>query len=258
VESSVVAHRLLARLIRYLKLTVGRRRDHAEARRFIEHRRGVAEEFPLLGEVVDGVEPRRCAFKPKTVPIAARRDEIFRVSEAAAIIGARRKRLAAAAIEADLAARGGEAPACDIEHAGGAKAVFRRQRAGEQRDIADEIGVEKRAKRGDAFRHNDAVDPDLRIGVIAADVEARIGDRRIVGHARELQNELVDRRIVGLRHPLDCGAADACARCAELREQIIVARVVELLGLGVECGLRGGRCVDRHRFGRALNGGHRL
>ena len=140
-----------------------------------------------------------------------------------------------------------KASAGDVEHAGGAQTVFGRQRAGQKRHAADEVGVEERPETGYALGDDDAVDPGLDVGVFVADVEIGIGDRRIVGHARQLQDDLVDRRVVDLRQFLDGVAADGVSRSADFRQEIHVARLIELLHLGVQDCLRGRGRIRRRR-----------
>ena len=128
-----ISERHLIGVVWYLERVVGRGGDYAEPCRFVEQGRRITEEFALLSVIVLSIEVGRRIFKPKSVPIAPRGDEIFRIADAAAIIEAWRERLPAAAIETDLAARYGIASADDVEDAGGAQSVLRRQRSGKQR-----------------------------------------------------------------------------------------------------------------------------
>ena len=97
---------------------------------------------------------------------------------------------------------------------------------------------------GNALRDHDAVDPDLYVGVFAAHVKAGIGNGGVVGHARHLQDDFVDRRIVGLRQVLDGVASNGVSRCAEFRQEILVARLIEPGHLGVESSFGGSRRIN--------------
>ena len=109
----------------------------------------------------------------------------MRLSDRAAVFDARRERTAAAAVDADVAGIvEGVAARPDVEDAGRAQAVLRRQRSGDQRHVADQRGIEERAEAADAVGQHDAVDADLHIGVLVADVEIAAGGR-ILRNARE-------------------------------------------------------------------------
>ena len=107
-----------------------------------------------------------------------------------------------AAIDAHRAAVEGIVAGLDVEHARRAQAELCRQRAGNQRYVADQRGIEKRAEAGNAVRQHDAVDADLHIGVLVADVKVAAGGG-ILRHAGGLQEYLFDRLIVAPRKRLD-------------------------------------------------------
>src|SRR5581483_5009130 len=114
------------------------------------------------------------------------------IADGAAIIEARLDGAAAAAVIADAAgiienviARG------DVDEPGGAHAVFGRQRAGHKRNGTDKAGVENAAEAGDAVGQHDAVDAELRIGMIIADVE-RTARGGILRYAGGLQQHMLD------------------------------------------------------------------
>jgi hypothetical protein len=105
-------------------------------------------------------------------------DEVLRLPDRAAVFDARRERPPTAAVDADVAGIvEGVAARPDVEDAGGAQPVLRRQRAGDQGDIADQCGIEERAKAADAVRKHDAVDAGLHIGMLVAHVETAAGGR---------------------------------------------------------------------------------
>ena len=91
---------------------------------------------------------------------------------------------------------------------------MRRQRAGEQRQCADDAGVEDLPEGADAVGQHDAVDAVLHIAVLVAHMQFAAGGR-ILRHAGQLQQHLVERRVGALRQRLDglmidpgCGRAD--------------------------------------------------
>ena len=175
-----IAERRLARIVRDLKFARGSAGNKAQPRRIAEQRRHIAEEFALFGVIVKRVETRRRVFNPQSVPIAAQGCEILRVADGAAIVEARRDRLAAAAIDADAAGRRGKGSAGDVDDAGGPQTILGRQSAGEQGQPADETRVQDGAKARDALGQHEAVDPVLDIGVFVAHMEARIGDGGVI------------------------------------------------------------------------------
>ena len=169
-------------------------------------------------------------------------EEILGLADLAAILEARREGLSRAAIDARSPAVEGIVAGLDVEHARGAQAKLRRQRAGDQRHVADQRGVEKRAKAGNTVRQHDAVDANLHIGVLVAHVKAAAGGR-ILRHAGRLQEYLFDGLIVAPRKRLDRVVTERCRNDSDRR----VDRVQSLVeGVG-----RHGDWIDRRR------GGHR-
>ncbi len=84
----------------------------------------------------------------------------------------RRDGAMAAAIDADPAGVvEGVRPGLDVQHARRAQAVLRRQCAGQERQAADDAGVEDLPEGTDTVRQHDAVDAKLKIGVLVADME---------------------------------------------------------------------------------------
>ena len=106
--------------------------------------------------------------------------------------------------------------------------------------VADQRGIEKRAEAGNAVRQHDAVDADLHIGVLVADVKAAAGGG-ILRHAGRLQEYLFDRLIVAPRKRLDRVVTDRCRNGPDRR----VDRVQSL----VEGVRRRGDRIDRRCSG---------
>ena len=122
-------------------------------------------------------------------------------ADGAAIFEARLDGAAAAAVEADAAGIvEGIGAGGDVDQADRAHAELGRQRAGDQRDGADQAGVQDAAEAGDAVGQHDAVDAELQVGVIVADVE-EAARRGILRHAGRLQQHFLDRVL------LPCGSA---------------------------------------------------
>ena len=171
---------------------------------------------------------------------AAAGEKILGVAAASAVVEARRQGAETAAVDADAAAllQRIAALGLDVDDAGGAQAELRRQRAGDQRQAAGEIGIEHMTEAGNAVRQNDAVDAVLYVGVLVAHVDVAI-DGTVLRNARRLQQHGVDRRVGALRQRLDEGAVHIEAAGAEARRQV-VARHVEFR-------IRGGEVVFRLR-----------
>ena len=190
------------RCIGNLKRAVGGAGHQREARVGIENGRDIGKAALLRRMIVDRRPVRRRIFKSDIALEEPPSEEILGLTDLAAILEARREGLPRAAIDAHRAAVEGIVAGLDVEHARGAQAELRRQRAGNQRYVADQRGIEKRAEAGNAVRQHDAVDADLHIGVLVADVKAAAGGG-ILRHAGGLQEYLFDRLIVAPRKRLD-------------------------------------------------------
>jgi len=94
-----------------------------------------------------------------------------------------------AAIHRHRAARVERPGLClDVDDAGGTEAVLCGQCPGDQRDRVGEAGLQRLAEHIDAFRQLHAVETELQIGVIAADMQLAEG---ILRDAWGLQQHLV-------------------------------------------------------------------
>jgi hypothetical protein len=105
----------------------------------------------------------------------------------------------------------------------------------------DKAGLQNTPKAGDAIGKHDAVDPELHIGVIVADME-QAARRGILRDAGRLQQHFLDRLVGALGQRLDVVAANPVGSGADGRVQI-AARGIECLGF-----CRQLTCRDR--FGR--------
>jgi hypothetical protein len=118
----------------------------------------------------------------------------------------------------------------DVDDAGGAEAVLRRQRAGDQRDRIGQPGLQRLAEDIDSLGQLHAVDAELQVRVVAAHVEL---PERILSDSGSLQQQLVERCVVTLRLGVDRVAAEFVDAGAEARLDL-ATRDIELLGDDVE------------------------
>src|ERR1700691_6176720 len=170
----------------------------------------------LLRVVVDGVVIGRRRLDAAAVLQVIAGQVIIVARGRAAIFDARLHRVVAAAIDAGRAAgRETAALGLDIDHAGGAQPVLRRQGAGDQLDRAGEPCTEALAEEADAFRQQYAVDAVLHVGVLVADVELGVFGAVLVDAGR-LQQHLAERGIGAAGQRLDRLAAEAVARGADI------------------------------------------
>jgi hypothetical protein len=168
--------RHLAGGVGYLVAAVRGAGDESEPGIRVEQGRDIAEAPLLRGVIVNRVPVRRRIFQADIALEEPAGDKVLRLPDGAAVFETRRECTAAAAVHAGAAGVvEGVAAGPDVEDAGGAQPVLRRQCAGDQRDIADQGGVEKRAEAADAVRQHDAVDADLHVGVLVAHVIGAAG-----------------------------------------------------------------------------------
>ena len=223
-----------------LKRAVGGAGHQREARVRIENGRDIGEAALLRRMIVDRRPVRRRIFKSDIALEEPPGEEILGLTDLAAILEARREGLPRAAVDADRAAVEGIVAGLDVEDARGAQAKLSRQRAGDQRHVADQRGVEKRAEAGNAVRQHDAVDANLDIGVLIANVKTSAGGG-ILRHAGSLQEYLFDGLIIAPGKRLDRVVTDRCRNGPDRR----VDRVQSLVE-----GVRGrGDRIDRRRSG---------
>src|ERR1700691_2021287 len=170
----------------------------------------------LLRVVVDGVVIGRRRLDAAAVLQVIAGQVIIVARGRPAIFDARLHRVVAAAVDAGRAA-GREAAALglDIDHAGCAQPVLRRQGAGDQLDRTGEPCAEALAEEADAFRQQYAVDAVLHVGVLVADVEFGVLGAVLIDAGR-LQQHLAERSVGAAGQRLDRLAAEAVARCADV------------------------------------------
>ena len=115
----------------------------------------------------------------------------------------------------------------DIDYAGIAKSKLRRQRAGNERNVVREAGLQYLAKTRNTFREKHVVDAVLQICVFAADMKL---PERILRDTWETQDRLVKRRVFALRLRIESVGADRVTSCTETRDDLFT-RDVHLLTL---------------------------
>jgi hypothetical protein len=195
--------RRLSGIVRNLIGAVRCAADEGQAAGGIDHRGKVRKTLFLVGMIVDRRVGRRRIFDSDIAAKIPSRDEILRLSGGPAIFETRGDRAVAAAVDADAAGIvEGVRLGLDVQHARGALAILRRQRAGNQGEAADDAGVEDLPEAADAVRQHDAVDAVLQIGVFVADVQFAAGGG-VLRYAWGLQQHLVERGIGALRQRLD-------------------------------------------------------
>jgi len=114
----------------------------------------------------------------------------------------------------------------DVDDAGGAQAVLRRQCPGVEGDALGQARIEHLAEAAGAVGQDDAVDAVLDIVVIAADVQLAL---LVVGHARRLQQHMIEGRMVAFRQLLDGFFVEGVLAAAGGGRQL-VARPLEAPG----------------------------
>ncbi len=153
------------------------------------------------------------------------------------------QRAMAAAVHADIAAAVvGAALGLDIDNPRGPQPVLRRQRTGDEVDGAGETRREALAEEAHALRQDDAVDAELQVRHLVADVELPEG---LLRHARRLQHDLAERVVVAAGLALDGRLGDGVGRGADAR--------LDLRTRGVQAPRGDGDRVEgRHRLRRVV------
>ena len=188
----------------------------------------VGERPDLRRPVVDRVARRQRIFDAEVVAEIAARQEVAEIAGRALDHRARLEPAEAAAVDPDLAAVVQKARlGLEIDDAGGAVAVLRRQRAGDQLDRARDARIEGGAEAADAFGDDDAVEPILQVGVLVADVDHAIA---VLDHARGLEQRLVEREVGAARLLLERFLVERILARAERRRDRIAGDVEPAAG----------------------------
>ena len=154
--------------------------------------------------------------RPKIGEEAAAGEEVFGAATRAAIFDARRQHAAAAAVHANRSAGLKRTAArLDVDDAGVAESILSGKCAGDERQAADEAGVEDLAKARNTVRDDDAINPVLQVAVLIAYMQVATGGR-VERDAWRLQEDLVQRRVRALGSRLDVLVAQAIGIHADL------------------------------------------
>ncbi len=267
----------LSRVVRNLECGGESSGDQAEPRVRVNEGRQVSEALVLVGVVVDR-EIAACrilqSFIRCQIPSgekildageAVRAGQCFGsgsrcrhsrtgAAEGTAVLDRRRDRFLTAAVNADLAAIVENIGAGrDVDQPDRPQAIFGRERADHQAETADPAGVKNAAEAGRAVGQHHAIDAELQIGVVVADVEEAAG-RRILRDAGELQQDALDRCVVAAGKRVDRSLGQSGRRRADGGEEV-AARLIERVGLGVELRRRRDR-RRRSRRRRSRRGSH--
>ena len=134
-------------MLRDLELAARGAEDGGQPRRRVDDAGDIGKPARLGGDVVDRVEGRGRVLDPLGVVQILAGGVIIDLADPAALFGARLKRRLLAAIQRERAARI-ERPGLglDVDDAGGAQAVLRRQRAGDQRHRIGEPRLQRLAE----------------------------------------------------------------------------------------------------------------
>ena len=205
---------LLTVQVRNLKLADRAAEHDRDAILLVQDVLEVAEAVILRGVIVDGIRAAVRRLDAEVVAQKIARNEVAVGSGATAVAEARLDLAVTAAVQGYGAALGlNAALGGDIENAGGAQSVFRRQRAGHQTDRGDEARIERLPEHGNSLGKDDAVDTVLQAVVLAAHVELSEG---VLRHVRRLQHHLVEQGVVGARGRCDGRRIEGIGRRAGL------------------------------------------
>src|SRR3984893_6075773 len=119
-------------------------------------------------------------------------------SLAPAIFETRFQPIEASAIHCESKTRIGESGlGLDVQHASGEKSILRRQGAGKERNAAGKAGFERLSEHRKPLRQFHAVDPELHIGMLTADMDLA---KTVLRNGRHLEDHLVQRGVFALRN----------------------------------------------------------
>ena len=197
-----------------LKIRLVAAEDQAEAARLVDDVLQVTEAVELLREVVNRVILAVGAFDADAVFEEVAGEVIAEPAGGALEFARGTVGVVAAAVDADLVALVERAAlGVHVHDAGGAEAVLRGERAGQDLEAVHEAGVEFLAEAGDALGQQHVVDAVLEVGVLAADVELAVG---VLGEAGRAQEGLVERGVRALGLIGDLVFGEAVGRRARL------------------------------------------
>ena len=205
--------RRLTRIVGDLELAARRAEDRAHPRRRVDDSRDIRKAALLVADIVQRVEARGGVLDADGVVEVVASNEIIDLADTPAIFEARLQPAPATAVHRDRAAGFERAGlGLDVDDAGGAEAVLRRQRAGDQRHRVGEASLQRLAEDVDPLRQLHPVDTELQVPVVATDMKLT---ERILSDAGCLQQQLIGWRVVALRLGLNIGALQLVDGSAE-------------------------------------------
>src|SRR5205823_7601439 len=139
-------------IVRDLEVAVIAAHEKREAARFIKDVGEIAEQFVLIGVVVDRIAAAGRIFNPNAVMQITGRNVGAEFSGHVPELEARLDCVETSHVDGSFAClEGGSALRVDVDYAGVAKTELRRQRAGDERDVIGETSLEFLAKTRNAF-----------------------------------------------------------------------------------------------------------
>ena len=200
--------------VRNLEAVIGAPGHDRQAVALIEDVLEIAESMVLPGVVVQRRGAAVRGLDPQVVADHVAGDEVGVGARGATVIDTRLDRTVAAAVHGHVtaglqcAALGGE-----IDDAGAAQAVLRRQASRDQLHRSDHARRQRLAEDADAVGQDDAVQAELQTVVIAADVQLPEG---VLGGVGYLQHDLVQLHVVPTRGRLDVVGVEGIGGSARL------------------------------------------
>src|SRR5213075_3173372 len=185
--------RCLTRIIWNLEVAMVPADEKNKPAGVVENIGRIAEQFVLVGIVMDRVAASSRILDADAVVQVIRCDVIVEFPGDAAVLDTRHDRVETSAIHGGFALlKDGAVLRVNVDYASRAKAELRRQRAGDERDVVSETRLEFLTETGNAFRQQHVIDAVLQIRVLTADVKL---PERILSGGRKTQHGLVKRRV---------------------------------------------------------------
>src|SRR5882724_274931 len=162
----------LAGIIRNFEITVITAGQQYESAGVVDNVRRIPKHSILIGVVVDRISGTRWILDPDAVMQVTPGDVIIHLPRHTAVLKTRHNCVEASAIDRCIGLlENGAALRMDIDYARIAKSKLCRQRAGNERNVVREAGLQYLAKTRNTFRQKHVVDAVLQICMFAADMK---------------------------------------------------------------------------------------